>query len=83
MCADADTVCSLVSALNHVHVRLPAEEREERREGSDSHPVHELARSRRPRRATPPPEAEAAGQRLQELLQWADRCSLQARDIFS
>ena len=37
-----------------------AEEGEELREGSDSHPVHELAGPRRPRRATSAPETEAA-----------------------
>lgn len=55
-----------------------AEEREEPGEGSDSHPVHELARPRRPRRTAPPPETEAAGQRFQERLQRPHRCSLQA-----
>lgn len=58
-----------------------AEEGEELREGSDSHPVHELARPRRPRRATSAPETEAARQCVQEFLQRPHRCSLQVSSL--
>lgn len=61
----------------HYYLCVSAEEGEELRERGDPHPVHELAGPRGPRGATFAPEAEAACQRFQELLQRPHRRPLQ------
>lgn len=66
-----------VSTTIYLCMCVSVEEGEELRAGGDPHSVHELARPRRPRGATSPPETEAACQCFQEFLQWPHRRSLQ------